>query len=278
MSFLVLLMAVWVEKFSSLRRSVQRDRQWLRALHRCEASPSRQREPWLCLLALVVLPAALLTLILVLLQPFIYGWLVLPIHLLVLVYSFGRGDLRQALGPFRDAWRRADMPAALHVAQRDIGLTASDGEAVFQRVQGQLLWQTYQGFFAVIFYYFLAGPPLALAYRLLALTAEHAQQPLLRERAEQVRAVLDWVPVRLLAASFALVGNFSAVMRVLLPEVLNFNISAARLIGEVGSVAGEVPAPVIGEAGLAGLDDLWQLLLRAATLWYCGFALGTLLL
>src|SRR5476651_240746 len=134
-----------------------------------------------------------------------------------------------------------------------------------------------RAFFAVIFWYFLLGPVAALAYRLLALAAEHGKTPALIERAAQLRHAFDWVPVRLLAASFALVGNFVAVSRVMLHELLNWNISAAQLIAKIGCAASEVPAPVVGVEGVNSLDVIWELLIRAAVVWYAGFALWTLL-
>ena len=195
---------------------------------------------------LVLLPVALLALLLVVLEPVAYGLLALPVHLLVVIYSLGRGDLLGGLGPFRDAWRREDLQAAAHVAKRDLNICADSGEQLLDRVQGHLLWQAYQSFFAVIFWYFLLGPVAALAYRLLALAEEHGKNPALVERAAQLRHAFDWVPVRLLAASFALVGNFVAVSRVMLHELLNWNISAAQLINKVGLAAGEIPPPVVG--------------------------------
>ena len=36
--------------------------------------------------------------------------------------------------------------------------------------------------------------------------------------------------------------------------------------------------PVIGEVGVSSLDGLWQLLVRAAVLWYALFAVWTLLI
>ncbi|BBP68815.1 membrane protein [Pseudomonas sp. Seg1] len=278
MSFLVLLLAVWIEKFSALRHRVQRDGGWIRELHKLESSERLATQPWLVLTILVLLPVALLGLLLVVLEPVAYGLLALPVHLLVVIYSLGRGDLLGGLGPFRDAWRREDLQAAAHVAKRDLNICADSGEQLLDRVQGHLLWQAYQSFFAVIFWYFVLGPVAALAYRLLALAEEYGQNPALVERAAQLRHAFDWLPVRLLAASFALVGNFVAVSRVMLHELLNWNISAAQLINKVGLVAGEIPPPVVGPEGINTLDCLWELLLRAAVLWYAGFALWTVLI
>ncbi|MCY0110021.1 regulatory signaling modulator protein AmpE [Pseudomonas monsensis] len=277
MSFLVLLLAVWIEKFSALRHRIQRDGGWIRELNKLETGARLADKPWLILTILVLLPVALLGLLLWVLEPVAYGLLALPVHLLVVIYALGRGDLLGGLGPFRDAWRREDLQAAAHVAKRDLNICADSGEQLLESVQRHLLWQAYQSFFAVIFWYFLLGPVAALAYRLLALAEAHGQNPALVERAGQLRHAFDWVPVRLLAASLALVGNFVAVSRVMLHELLNWNISAAQLIDKVGLAAGEIPPPVAGPEGINTLDCLWELLLRAAVLWYAGFALWTVL-
>lgn len=276
MSFLVLLLVLWVEKFSAWRRRVQQDGPWLKLLQYSEQHWAQS--PWLALGVLVLGPLLVLALALLLLEPLAYGWLVLPVHLWVVIYSLGRGDLQAALGPFRDSWRRSDAEAAYLVARRDLNVDAESENELLQRVQGHLLWQAYQSFFAVIFWYALLGPLAALAYRLLALSAEHASEQSLRERAVQLRHAMDWLPVRVLAAAFALVGNFSAVSRALLHELLSWDISAAQLVIKAGRAADETPEPVMGEAGVSTLDGLWQLLVRAAVLWYALLAVWTLLI
>ncbi|MCG8295433.1 MULTISPECIES: regulatory signaling modulator protein AmpE [Pseudomonas] len=275
MSFLVLVLALWVEKFSALRHRVQRDGFFLGELVRLERSG--KVHPWWTLAILILAPVAVLALLLHVLEPVAYGLLALPVHLLVLVYSLGRGDVKAALGPFRDAWRRGDDQAALHVAERDLGLAADDAQGLIKRVQGHLLWQAYQSFFAVIFWYFLLGPGAALAYRLLALTADHSRQPALQALAGQLRHALDWLPVRVIAVSFALVGNFVAVTRVMLHELLDWHISAGHLVAKVGRVADDIPEEEDRQRGLERLDSLWELLLRCAVLWYACFALWTVL-
>ena len=60
MSFVVLLLAIVIEKFSSLRQRFQRDGGWLRELHALEASPKFATRPWLVLAILILCPVALL--------------------------------------------------------------------------------------------------------------------------------------------------------------------------------------------------------------------------
>ena len=278
MSFVVLLLAILVEKFSALRQRLQCDGGWVRELNKLEASPKLAKNPWWVLIILILLPVILLGLLLVVLDPVAYGLLALPVHLVVLIFSLGRGDLLADLGPFRDAWRRGDLQAAAHVAERDISVRAENGEQLLEHVQAHVLWQAYQSFFAVIFWYFLLGPVAALSYRLLALAVEHGKNPELVEHAQQMRHAFDWLPVRLLAASFALVGNFAAVSRVMLHELLSWEISAAQLINKAGCAAAELAPPQTGPEGVSSLDALWELLLRAAVVWYAGFAVWTLLL
>ena len=91
MSFLVLLLALWVEKFSALRHRVQRDGFFLGELVRLERNG--KVHPWWTLAILVLAPVALLVLLLHVLEPVAYGLLALPVHLLVLIYSLGRSDI-----------------------------------------------------------------------------------------------------------------------------------------------------------------------------------------
>ncbi|MCN0200344.1 hypothetical protein NF546_27785, partial [Pseudomonas aeruginosa] len=48
--------------------------------------------------------------------------------------------------------------------------------------------------------------------------------------------------------------------------------------GTAGRVASDVEAVDLGAAGVASLDALWQLLVRAAVLWYAVFAFCALVL
>ena len=67
MNFLVLLLVLWVEKFSAWRNRIQNDGHWLRFLATTESKPRWAERPWLALALLVLLPLLALWLILLLL-------------------------------------------------------------------------------------------------------------------------------------------------------------------------------------------------------------------
>ncbi|MCI0918599.1 regulatory signaling modulator protein AmpE [Pseudomonas stutzeri] len=276
MIFLVVLLVLLIDKLTDWRRDVQQDGPWLQWLRRVEQR-SGSRIPWLGLALVVLVPVLVLGLLLLALKPLAYGWLSLPLHVLVLLYSLGRGQGKREFGAFRDAWRRGDEEAAALVAERDLKLSAADAPSLLHAVEAQLLWRSHQGFFAVIFWYVLLGPVAALAYRLLALTLDHARDQAMREQAEQLRHAFDWLPVRVLLASFGLVGNFVAVNRALLNDLLHWDIPASRLLAEVGPVAADLGESVEGEAGITRLDSLAALLVRTRMLWYAAIALWILL-
>lgn len=277
MVFLVVLLVLVIEKLTDWRREVQQDGPWLRLRERVEARRGLNARPWVGLLVLILGPVLLLGVLLAMLQPLAYGWLALPLHLLVMLYSLGRGDFKRELGPFRDAWHRGDEEAAALVAERDLGLVADDAPSLLRKVEAQLLWRSHQGFFAVIFWYLLLGPMAALAYRLLVLSVEHVRNEAMRERAGQLLHAFDWLPVRVLLASFGLVGNFVAMHRALLSDLLHWDIPARQLLAEAGPAAADLESAATGEAGLARLDSLAAMLVRTRMLWYAVIAGWTLL-
>lgn len=276
MSFLILVLTVLFEKLSNWRKIIQQDQWWYKQLKRC--SRLLPRQPTLAFILAISLPVLGLALILVALKSVVYGLLLIPVHLFILIYSLGRGDVRVALGPFRDAWRRQDTHAANLAAQRDLLIQSEEPVGLLQAVQGHLLWQGFQGFFAVIFYYIIAGPLAALAYRLLILTSEQVQWPQAAGLTTRLLHILDWLPVRLLSISFALIGNFITVNRALMSDLLCITEPANSLISKTGRAAIEAENDALGEKGTTTLDNIWLLLVRSAVLWFTSVALWTLFL
>lgn len=276
MHFLVLLLVVavlLVEKLFDVLYLVHRDDWWLSLRQRVE----ERMGVWGSLFWLVGVPLLVVGLILWQLGIVAYGWLLVPVHLLILLYSLGRNDVGAKLGAFCEAWNRGDEEAAFLAAQRDLGVEGGNERQLFERVQMYLLWQSYQSFFAVIFWYVLLGPLAALAYRLLDMTEQHSQQPALREHAAQLRHAFDWLSARVLALTFAVVGNLATFKRVLMPRLLDWEVPAERLLLRVGLFSVEPSESVQKEQGTDRLDALWSLLVRAGLFWYSVLAVLAIL-
>lgn len=274
MSFLVLILTVLVEKLSHWRQAIQKDQWWYEQLKRSSKLLSKQHT--LAFILAISLPIIALALLLLALKPVVYGLLLIPVHLAVVLYSLSRDDVRVALGPFRDAWRREDTHAASLAAQRDLLIQAEEPVGLLQAVQGYLLWQGFQGFFAVIFYYLIGGPIAALTYRLLVLTSEQAEWPQAAGLTTRLLHILDWLPVRLLSISFALIGNFITVNQALMHDLLCITEPADNLLSKTGRAAVEAESDALGEKGTRTLDNIWLLLVRSAALWFASVAVWTL--
>ena len=134
-----------------------------------------------------------------------------------------------------------------------------------------------QNFFAIIFFYLIAGPIAALTYRLLVLSSEQSNWPQAAGISTRLLHVLDWLPVRLLSISFALIGNFITVNRALTHDLLCITEPADSLLSKTGRAAVEAENHALGEKGTTTLDNIWFLLVRSAVLWYAVLAAWTLI-
>lgn len=273
MSFLAVVLLLALHRFSRLRLLVQVDAGlvWL-----CNALCARVAPACLQLLLLLILPLLPLLLLSAVLGTVWHGLLLLPVDLLVLVWALGSGDPRALLQPLRAQWQAGNLEAASLQAQQSLQRPSHDASSLLQHLQDFLLWHSYQNFFAVLFCYGLGGAPLVLVYRVLVLLGEKAGDGL-RDRARTARQALDWLPARLTALSLALAGNFTAVARVLRPGLLQAGSCPAHLIVSCGRAAAGLEPVTPDEPSLRSLDELWALLVRAAVVWYCGWALWVLL-
>ncbi len=241
--------------------------------------------PGLQLLLVAALPALLAHWLLHLLQPLLFGLLWIPAAAALLLYSFGRGDFRQLQERYRDQCRRGDFEGAWLRASAEIGLDASgsdprDSTQAHATIQRALLYEGYQRWFAVLFYFFLLGPAGALAYRLLQMAARNIAGQL----PQRCLFLADWIPARLLAATFSLTGDFVGSSDEFLAGALDVRGDAADMLFLVAQAAAGVPAPVgvddaVFGSGAADQSEAFAgLLSRSAASWVVVISLVILLL
>ena len=270
MSFIVLLILIAIEKLSRGRHYLQKDSFYLQKLHSYDQQTTPNATS--AFLKLTLLPTLIIAIMLFLLHNIFHGLLLFFIDIAIMLYALGRGDVLQRFGSFRDAWRRNDEDGLKIASIRDLSLSEKEienpKELLFQ-AQNKLLWQSYEGFFAVIFWYMLLGPLIPLFYRLTSIIEETSNNHSLKKTASNVRYYLDWLPSRCLIYSFCVVGQFTQCFDVLIKDLFNKKMPAQELIHKAGIAA----IDNYDEQEISSLDILWSLLIRSAILWYALYAI-----
>ncbi|MEO8346356.1 MAG: regulatory signaling modulator protein AmpE, partial [Betaproteobacteria bacterium] len=147
----------------------------------------------------------------------------------VLYFMMGFRRFSHAVSAIINALKASDLTEARHALSQWRGasgagqLSELSSEDVARLAIERGLVDAYRQVFAVIFWFvILPGPAGALLYRMVALLAEEwgavtpgveptaltQARDVFGRPARQVLAVLDWIPVRLTAVSYAIVGDF----------------------------------------------------------------------
>ena len=148
----------------------------------------------------------------------------------------------------------------------------------------QVISQTYRQLFAIIFWYFVFGPIGLALYVGIVQLLEYLQKQTesqavkLKQYTATVLAVLDWLPVRLVGLSFALVGHFSAVFRLWSSQLLTGISDDYRYLVELGLQAIDTEAMSVTntegvEASLISALAVEHLLDRSLLVWLVVMAL-----
>ncbi len=141
-------------------------------------------------------------------------WSLLPISVLLLLYSFGRGEFSGALEAYTESCYQEDWASACSFAQGfqidTDAIAENDWKGLHQQVLEAAAYRGFERMFAVLFWFFLFGPVAAWAYRLLFLFVHQGPSGAL---AKKCLWVVEWPAVRALGLSFAMTGNFVGCMR-----------------------------------------------------------------
>lgn len=165
------------------------------------------------LLAAIGIPAVGIFFVQLLVESVLFGLLSLMLYVTVLLYSLGRGDFNQNLQYYLNVWNLGDFEAAYKKATAIGDFEQSEATvdhiALHEYVRRAFLYEGFERWFAVVFWFLVLGPFGAMTYRLCYMAGRSdtfkADDKLL---ALKYLHYFDWIPVRLLALSFSLTGNF----------------------------------------------------------------------
>ena len=160
----------------------------------------------------LLVPMTALLLLQYLLHGALFGIPYILFSIAVLIYCLGPDCILSDVDAYIDARRMGDDEEALHLACAISERPASAApDQQTSDVIRAILFVANTRVFAVLFWFVLLGPAGAVMYRFsyhlsrLALGA-------LSAFADTVQAVLSWAPARMLAAGYALVGNFDSAV------------------------------------------------------------------
>ena len=215
----------------------------------------------------------------------------------VLYLTLGCSHFTQSAGKVAQAVRADDLEGARKIVGDWEGHSIADFKAdVLLRVSlEKLLLCAHRQFFGVFFWFVLLGPAGAVLYQLAHIlnqkwgALDHHEYGRFGLFPDTAFKVLDWVPLRLTAVSFAVVGNFEDAIRCWQEQAPHWTNKAHGVILAAGAGAlgvrlgqpieidGQIkyrPDIGLGEAVDADyLDSAVSLIWRSIALW-----LGLLLL
>ncbi|MCO5399816.1 adenosylcobinamide-phosphate synthase CbiB [Ralstonia soli] len=184
------------------------------AMNRRPAALARSRIVGLIAWAITVLPFVLLTAWLAAVARTASPWLVVVLDAVALYFAIGARSLHDHIAPIALALRDADLPRARALASRIVSRDLSDAadEPIARAAVESALENGSDAIFAPLFWMVVAGAPGVVLYR-LANTLDamwgyrNARFAGFGWAAARIDDGLNWIPARLTAMSYAVLGQ-----------------------------------------------------------------------
>ncbi|HEY2630221.1 MAG TPA: regulatory signaling modulator protein AmpE [Usitatibacter sp.] len=253
---------------------------------------------WSVLMGAMLVPVILLTALASAVHPFVL-WL---LDIVVLYFTIRFVPTARALAAMERALREQNVASAANVLSEWQGepVGTDDASTLARLGAEQALREAHYGTFGPLFWFLILPGPIGLVMYPLALRASRTWEQIVDadERdfgwfAARAFQVIDWIPQRVSAFFFAVVGNFedalfcwrSQAAAWLQPEegiVLASGAGAlgVRLGDPIAAQGAMIARPTLGTGEAASeevLSSLEGMLWRAMTLWLIVFALAAAL-
>ncbi|MBA4696858.1 MAG: hypothetical protein H2069_05700 [Legionella sp.] len=215
---------------------------------RMPAHVTPNQYPWLYLL-LIILPLLLIVgFVLGVANVFLWGLFCWPLHFFIFYYCLGPNN------PFYPCVETGEKVPAVHTAETadleqapvnldnittfpsEILHKAEDKNMIEDKQAMACYFSDVNGaLFAVIFWYIVAGPLGVLFYRLVALTSSKVSEA--ANISADLVALFDWIPARITAIFYLLVGNFQRGIRWVIEQFFSVPANNATFLSQTGLLA-----------------------------------------
>lgn len=227
-----------------------------------------------------------------------FGIPTMLLHILVLLIAFDRTQPGKLAADFLAKWNADDVEGAQLYLQEELAkpeLNEVDGQAaLLDYFCRQLIYRCFEKMFVMFFWYMITGPlGVLFSYVSYQLRDSHDEnQPLgLVKTVATFVWVLEWAPMRLLAITFSLAGDFVQCFEAVKESFWSFSLdsdNAALLYASSGCAmsgftGNEDDAGLTGESenaseiarGASRVEALLALLERSQAIWLAVLALIT---
>ena len=222
-----------------------------------------------------------------------YGLATMLLHLFVLLFAMDRTQPGRLVRDFLRSWNAGDRQGCINYLETELRLESAprteDSAVIVAQFKRLLAYRSFERMFMMYTLYIVAGPAGVIfgyvSYQLRAELCEEADRSL-AENLEGIIAVIEWVPLRLLAITFSLVGDFNSCVSHLRRHLWEFKAASdnAQLLADWARCA--LSEPAAGEAKGDGFDEaamsleieaLSGLLERSQIVWLVVVAVVTLI-
>ena len=171
---------------------------------------------WVAALVLIyAIPLLSLAVILVVTGDSVFGLTTMLVHILVLLIALDRSQPGQQAKDFLEKWQADDMGACVDFLEQEFRASSppskEDPDAISRYFSKRLAYGSFERMFVMFVWYICTGPlGVLFSYVSYQLRDSHGDgQP--QKQVDLVALliqVLEWIPLRLLALTFSLAGNF----------------------------------------------------------------------
>lgn len=197
--------------------------------------------------------------------------------LAVLIYTLGPHDLNREVDDYLEARESGNEEEAQKIASMMSQKPASaspDQQSV--DVMHAILTESNDRIFSVIFWFLLLGPLGALVFRLASYTMQTTHNNTLGDAARKLQAIMAWAPAHLVAAGYALTGNYEGASQGFREKIKQDDLSECNYMTLITAGLGALKDCEPGEE-TACIRSTRGLVLRTLVVWVAVIAVLTLI-
>lgn len=253
-----------------------RDMTWFEFYAQAIQRFTGKRMPPLQFIVILALPVILLLALQILLHDFLFNIPAFLFGIVVFIYCLGPACLSTDIEAYIQARTLGDDDEALHYAGTITDTAASTSpDQQISDVTRAILYVANERIFATIFWFIILGPFGCMLYRLISELSKQIEYDELAEFSEFIHAIMAWIPARMLAAGYALTGNFDGAYHAYKDRAYTADLSQGNNEVLVATGLGAM-RNLDMENELASIYAAQALVMRAVIVWIGILAVMTL--